>query len=73
MALLACDIPTVTVTPQIWQKALQLGTKGDDSTTIWKNKLRAKAQQLFPYIKSITLAISDALLICEYARIKEKL
>ena len=24
MALLACDIPTVTVTPQIWQKALQL-------------------------------------------------
>lgn len=73
MALLACDIPTVTVTPQIWQKALQLGTKGDDSTTIWKNKLRAKAQQLFPYIKSITLDISDALLICEYARIKEKL
>ena len=73
MALLACDIHTVTVTPQIWQKALQLGTKGDDSTTIWKNKLRAKAQQLFPYIKSITLAISDALLICEYARIKEKL
>lgn len=73
MALLACYIPTVTVTPQMWQKSLQLGTKGTDSTTIWKNKLRAKAQQLFPYVENITLAISDALLICEYARIKEKL
>lgn len=74
MALLALQIPTVTITPQSWQKALQLGTRGKEmSKTEWKNKLKAKAQQLFPYIKKITLAISDALLICEYARIKEKL
>ena len=74
MALLALQIPTVTITPQSWQKALQLGTRGKDmSKTEWKNKLKAKAQQLFPYIKKITLATSDALLICEYARIKEKL
>lgn len=74
MALLALQIPTVTITPQSWQKALQLGTRAKDmSKTEWKNKLKAKAQQLFPYIKKITLAISDALLICEYARIKEKL
>lgn len=74
MALLALKIPTVTITPQSWQKALQLGTRVKDmSNTEWKNKLKAKAQQLFPYIEKITLAISDALLICEYARIKEKL
>ena len=72
MALLALKIPTVSVTPQVWQKALQLGTRSKTmSKTEWKNKLKAKAQQLFPYLK-ITLAISDALLICEYARIKEK-
>ena len=37
----------------------------------WKNILKKKAQQLFPYAK-VTLATSDALLICEYGRIKEK-
>ena len=39
--------------------------------TEWKNILKKKAQQLFPYAK-VTLATSDALLICEYGRIKEK-
>lgn len=74
MALLALQIPTVTITPQSWQKALQLGNRRKEmSKTEWKNKLKAKAQQLFPYIEKITLNISDALLICEYARIKEKI
>lgn len=72
MALLALKIPTVSVTPQKWQKALQLGTKGKQSNTQWKNKLKAKAQQLFPYVKKITLAMSDSLLITEYARLAEK-
>lgn len=36
----------------------------------WKNKLKAKAQQLFPDQK-VTLATSDCLLILEYARQQE--
>lgn len=72
MALLCKKIPTVEVTPQKWQKELQLGTKGKMSTTQWKNKLRERAQQLYPNVGKITLATSDALLILEYARISEK-
>ena len=72
MALLCRKIPTTEVTPQKWQKALQLGTKGHKSTSQWKNKLKARAQQLYPKVPKITLAISDALLILEYARIIEK-
>lgn len=72
MALLALKIPTISVTPQKWQKALQLGTKGKQTDTQWKNKLKAKAQQLFPYVPKITLAKSDSLLITEYARLTEK-
>lgn len=72
MALLASKIPTISVTPQKWQKALQLGNKGNKSTSVWKNKLKAKAEQLFPYVGRITLAVSDALLILQYAIIQEK-
>ena len=36
MALLCRKIPTVEVTPQKWQKALQLGVKGKKSNTDWK-------------------------------------
>lgn len=72
MALLCCKIPTMSVTPQKWQKELQLGNRGNKSTTEWKNKLKAKAEQLFPYLR-ITLAVSDSLLILQYAKIKEKL
>lgn len=67
MALIALQIPTETVTPQKWQKALQLGTKGTSSKTQWKNKLKARAQLLYPSLK-ITLALADALLLLEYAK-----
>lgn len=71
MALLACHIPFTEVTPQKWQKELQLGHKGTKTTSVWKNKLRDKASQLFPNIGRITLDISDSLLIVEYGRIME--
>lgn len=79
MALLTLKIPTTEVTPQKWQKALQLGTKGNRSTNEWKLKLKGRAQQLFPTVeKEFTiktqgdwLSVSDALLIAEYARINE--
>lgn len=66
MALLACRIPTETVTPKKWQKEFQLGGRGKTmSKTEWKNKLKAKAQQLFPTF-NVTLATCDAMLIALY-------
>lgn len=65
MALLACRIPTETVTPQKWQKEFQLGVRGKMTKAEWKNKLKAKAQQLFPQF-NVTLAICDAMLIALY-------
>lgn len=58
----ALKIPTSLVRPQKWQKVLGLGTSNGMSKTEWKNKLKAKAQQLYPSIK-ITLDTSDACLI----------
>lgn len=69
MALIACKIKTVTVTPQKWQKYYQLGSSSSCTHTEWKNKLKAKAQQLFPSLgKKITLVTCDAMLIAEYGR-----
>lgn len=66
MALLSNEIKTITVTPQKWQKFFQLGTKSQcSSDTVWKNKLKSKAEQLFPD-KKIFLWGSDAVLIAEY-------
>ena len=67
MALLALQIPTVEVSPQRWQKALQLGTRGKLTKVQWKNKLKATAQRLYPDI-DVTLATADALLILEYSK-----
>ncbi|NDA10096.1 MAG: hypothetical protein EBZ07_04525, partial [Verrucomicrobia bacterium] len=56
----------VLVRPQKWQSFLSLGTS-DGNKTKWKNKLKAKAQNLYPDL-DVTLAISDALLLLEYGR-----
>lgn len=70
MALIAANIPFEEVTPQKWQKAMGIsGRKKTESKTQWKNRLKAKAQQLFPELK-VTLSTCDALLIAEYARRK---
>ena len=71
MALLALGIGTEDVTPNKWEKAYQLGSSGKFTKTEWKNRLKAKAQQMFPSLgKKVTLATCDALLICEYGRRK---
>lgn len=70
MALLALEIPTNTVTPGKWEKSYQLGRSAEYSKTEWKNRLKAKAQQLFPGVR-VTLAIADALLIAAYGRKQE--
>lgn len=54
------------VRPYAWQKPLGLGTASGCATrTEWKNKLKARAQQLHPKLKP-TLATADAILILEY-------
>lgn len=69
MALLALNIHTEKATPHKWIKAYQMKKPKDVGKTEWKNKLKAKAQQIFPSMgKKITLATCDALLIAEYAR-----
>lgn len=67
MALLALGIRTEKVTPQKWQKTYQLGRSGAHTKHEWKNKLKAKAQELFPGVE-VTLGNADALLIAEYGR-----
>lgn len=68
----ALGVRVETVRPQVWQKELGLGTRAKGmSKTEWKNKLKAKAQQLFPTVH-VTLATADALLLLEYARRKSK-
>lgn len=62
MGLVANDFKLEKVRPQKWQKALSLGTSGGLTKTAWKNKLKGKAQELFPQIK-VTLETADALLI----------
>lgn len=74
MALLASGITTHEVLPQKWQKHFSLsGSSITKSTSAekreHKNRLKAKAQQLFPQLgKKITLANCDALLIAQYGR-----
>jgi hypothetical protein len=50
------------VAPQKWQRALSLGNSNGMSKTEWKNKLKERAQQLYPKV-TVTLATADALLI----------
>jgi hypothetical protein len=67
--LAALGVPFTLVRPQAWQKALSLGTSTGLSKTEWKNKLKAKAQQLYPSLK-ITLSTADACLIWHVAKTK---
>lgn len=62
-----CGIPFEEKLPQTWLKAFNLSTKAGESKTKWKNRLKSKAQQLFPRLP-ITLAVADALLLAEFSR-----
>ena len=54
------------IRPAIWQKTHTCGTKGELTTTQWKNKLKARAAELFP-TQTVTLWNADALLIFDSA------
>ena len=59
-------LPVESVRPQRWQKALGLGTSAGLTKSQWKNKLKVRAQSLFPHVK-VTLDTADALLILHAA------
>lgn len=71
MALYALNIPIEKVLPSKWEKTMGIGTSKGLTKTEWKNKLKQKAQELYPQIK-VTLKNADALLILHYAKEKEK-
>lgn len=68
MACTAAGIAYETITPRKWQAGLGIAArKLEESDTVWKNRLKIKAQQLFPRA-TVTLATADAILISEYCR-----
>ena len=72
MALTSHEIPFEYVTPGTWQKPFGLiesGRKATDSNREKKRRNKERAQGLFPSVKC-THAITDSLLIAEFARRK---
>lgn len=81
MALAARNIIHEIVNPLVWQRTMGVGNpkrtkkEKEDKVSInkaaakreHKNKLKVKAQQLFPHLK-VTNNTADALLLMEYAR-----
>ena len=68
MALTAALIPFEEVTPRKWQRVMGIPPrKGKEAKAVFKRRLKAKAQALFPDL-TVMLATADALLLAEYAR-----
>jgi hypothetical protein len=67
--LVAAGLPFEDCPPKRWQSHLGIPprAKGEDDRK-WKNRLKARAQQLFPSVRRVTLATADALLIAEWCR-----
>jgi hypothetical protein len=67
-ALGAARIPFDEVMAGAWQRVVHVSPrKKAEGKTVWKNRLKTRAQQLFPNL-TVTLNVSDALLIMEYCR-----
>ena len=67
MALLACGLRFVEVTPAKWMGEMGMRKKGGESRPQFKNRLKGLAQQLYPTVK-VTLKTADALLLAEWGR-----
>lgn len=65
MAVIAAGIPLEEVTPRKWQPAIGVRPIKGETKTAHKNRLKARAQELFPGLK-ITHATADALLLAVY-------
>lgn len=72
MALTSLGISYTEVVPRTWQKAVGIAPRGKtESKTEFKNRLKRRAQQLYPWVEA-TLATCDALLIAHYCYLQEK-
>lgn len=60
-----------TVRPQDWQAAFDVGKKGKQSTSVWKNVLKSKAEEIYPDGVPVTLWSADALLLLDAATKKK--
>lgn len=71
--LTAAGIEFHSPTPQQWTKALGIPPRDSraETRTSWKNRLKARAIELFPGQK-ITLDVADAFLLAEYSRVVSK-
>lgn len=69
--LTAHKIRWVDVTPSKWQAALCIKPIKDEPKVAHKNRLKGRAQQLFPKAK-VTLKTADALLIAHYGYLVSK-
>jgi hypothetical protein len=75
----AYDFPRDRVRPQVWQSGMGIPkrNKKKESETQFKERLRRKAQQLFPRLiiwqgtLGLQRSVCDALLIAEYCRRRE--
>jgi len=65
--LTTTGIPFELVTPRTWMKSYMMKKGKSEGNTQWKNRLKQKAQMLFPKEK-VTLWNADALLIAEYCK-----
>lgn len=65
--VVAAGLPFEEIPPQRWMKTFGMKADKKETKTAWKNRLKQKAQSLFPGEK-ITLATADALLIAEHVR-----
>jgi len=76
MALTAAHIPFEDVRAEVWQQGIGIRKKKGEKQAKWKDRLRGKAQQLFPQLPiwNETLekqrAIAYALLIAHYCKLK---
>lgn len=65
MALVAAGIPFEEVQPQKWMGYYSMSKQKGEKDSAWKNRLKAKAQSLFPR-EHVTQATADAILIAWY-------
>jgi hypothetical protein len=54
------------VNASTWAKSLGLGIRGKMTKVQWKNKLKSRAQELYPSL-AVSLKTADALLLLTYA------
>ena len=67
MAVIAAGIPLELVSPMKWKRAMGLVKHPNETTTAYKNRSKAMAEQLFPSVR-VTHATAEALLLAEYGR-----